>query len=72
MRIGVIDHTGEPEIQDAATWQLNDLRGPHEGTLAEHLANRQFFRWTLMFVSEFLLNVRAEDKLLLRGKHEKV
>ena len=35
LRIGVTDNSGELEIQDVATWQLNDLRGAHEGTLAE-------------------------------------
>jgi phosphoribosylformylglycinamidine synthase len=35
LRIGVTDNSGELEIQDVATWQLNDLRSAHEGTLAE-------------------------------------
>ena len=35
LRIGVTDNSGELEIQDVATWQLNNLRGAHEGTLAE-------------------------------------
>jgi phosphoribosylformylglycinamidine synthase len=35
LRIGVTDNSGELEIQDVATWQLNDLRGAHESTLAE-------------------------------------
>lgn len=35
LRIGVTDNFGELEIQDVANWQLNDLRGAHEGTLAE-------------------------------------
>ncbi len=34
-RIRVTDNSGELEIQDVATWQINDLRGAHEGTLAE-------------------------------------
>jgi phosphoribosylformylglycinamidine synthase len=35
LRIGVTDNSGELEIQNIATLQLNDLRGAHEGTLAE-------------------------------------
>ena len=35
LRIGVTDNSGELEIQNASTWQLNDLRGAHDGTLAE-------------------------------------
>jgi phosphoribosylformylglycinamidine synthase len=35
LRIGVTDNSGELEIQDVATWQLNDLRGAHEGALAK-------------------------------------
>jgi phosphoribosylformylglycinamidine synthase subunit PurL len=35
LRIGVSDTSGELVIQDVATWQLNDLRHAHEGTLAE-------------------------------------
>jgi phosphoribosylformylglycinamidine synthase len=35
LRIGVTDNSGELEIQDVATWQLNDLRGAHEATLPE-------------------------------------
>jgi phosphoribosylformylglycinamidine synthase len=35
LRIGVTDNSGELEIRDVATWRLNDLRGAHEGTLAE-------------------------------------
>ena len=35
LRIGVTDNSGELEIQDVTTWQLNDLRGAHEATLPE-------------------------------------
>jgi hypothetical protein len=35
LRIGVTDNSGELEIQDVATWQLNDLSGAHEATLPE-------------------------------------
>jgi hypothetical protein len=35
LRIGVTDNSGELEIQDIATWQLNDIRASHQGTLAE-------------------------------------
>jgi phosphoribosylformylglycinamidine synthase len=34
-RIRAADNSGELEKQEVATWQLNDLRGAHEGTLAE-------------------------------------
>ena len=39
LRIGVTDNSGELEIQDIATWQLNDIRASHQGTLAELFAN---------------------------------
>lgn len=35
LRIGVTDNSGELEIQDFATWQLNNLRGAHEAPLPE-------------------------------------
>jgi phosphoribosylformylglycinamidine synthase len=35
LRIGVTDNSGALEIQDVATWQLNDLRGAWAGTLGE-------------------------------------
>ncbi len=35
LRIGVTDNSGELEIQDIATWPLNDIRASHQGTLAE-------------------------------------
>ena len=35
LRIGVTDNTGELEIQDLATWKLEDLRAPWQATLPE-------------------------------------
>jgi phosphoribosylformylglycinamidine synthase len=35
LRIGVTDNTGELEIQDLATWKLDELRTPWEATLPE-------------------------------------
>ena len=35
LRISVTDNSGKLEIQDVATWQLNHVRGAHEGALAE-------------------------------------
>ena len=35
LRIGVTDNTGELEIQDLATWKLNELREPWAATLPE-------------------------------------
>jgi phosphoribosylformylglycinamidine synthase len=35
LRIGVTDNSGALEIQDVATWQLNDLRGAWAATLGE-------------------------------------
>jgi phosphoribosylformylglycinamidine synthase subunit PurL len=35
LRIGVTDNTGELEIQDLATWKLNELRTPWVATLPE-------------------------------------
>jgi phosphoribosylformylglycinamidine synthase len=35
LRIGVTDNTGELEIQDLATWKLDELRAPWEATLPE-------------------------------------
>jgi phosphoribosylformylglycinamidine synthase len=35
LRIGVTDNTGELEVQDLATWKLDELRTPWEATLPE-------------------------------------
>ena len=35
LRIGVTDNTGELEIQDLATWKIEELRTPWEATLPE-------------------------------------
>jgi phosphoribosylformylglycinamidine synthase len=35
LRIGVTDNTGDLEIQDLATWKLDELRGPWAATLPE-------------------------------------
>jgi phosphoribosylformylglycinamidine synthase II len=38
LRIGVTDNTGELEIQDLATWKIDELRTPWEATLPELFA----------------------------------
>jgi phosphoribosylformylglycinamidine synthase subunit PurL len=38
LRIGVTDNTGELEIQDLATWKIEELRTPWEATLPELFA----------------------------------
>jgi phosphoribosylformylglycinamidine synthase len=35
LRIGVTDNTSELEIQDVATWNIDELRAPWEATLPE-------------------------------------
>jgi phosphoribosylformylglycinamidine synthase len=35
LRIGVTDNTGELEIQDLATWKLDELREPWAASLPE-------------------------------------
>ena len=35
LRIGVTDNTGELEIQDLATWKIDELRTPWKATLPE-------------------------------------
>jgi phosphoribosylformylglycinamidine synthase len=44
LRIGVTDNSGELEIQNVATWQLNDLRGSSSATLPEIFGSTTFAR----------------------------